>query len=308
LIGGLYLDGEYILLALIKQLIAKRTPNGFLNKSAKQSGSEKENLFTNESLFRQQLNVFSCQSPGKERFHNEDSLFVLNTTLSGVEGAISFGIFLVADGMGGHQNGEVASFLAAQAASKYLFDHVFERVVFQKKPIGELEPEKLVRQAVAEAQKLIYQRVPGGGTTLTLVLAIGEHLFSAHVGDSRLYLLKSDGKMTLSTRDHSLVKRLVDLGEISEREASFHPQRNVLYRALGQTDPFEPDVDAFDLDLGEKLLICSDGLWSVLEVQQIQNIIEGTSDLEGAACELVQAANDAGGPDNISVILVERVS
>jgi protein phosphatase len=296
------------LLALIKQLIAKRTPNRFLNKSADQNRSEKENLSAETSLFRQQLNVFSCQSPGKERYHNEDSIFVLNTTLSGVEGAMSFGIFLVADGMGGHQNGEVASFLAAQAASKYLLDQVFDRVVFQKMPITDLAPEKLIRQAVAEAQKMIYQSVPGGGTTLTLVLAIGEHLFSAHVGDSRLYLLRSDGKMTLSTRDHSLVKRLVDLGEISEQEASFHPQRNVLYRALGQTDPFEPDVDAFDLNPGEKLLICSDGLWSVLEVQEIQERIEGASSLEDAACGLVQAANDAGGPDNISVVLVERIN
>jgi protein phosphatase len=103
-----------------------------------------------------------------------------------------------------------------------------------------------------------------------------------------------------------LVKRLVDLGEITESEASTHPHRNVLYRALGQSDPFEPDIGQFSLDKGERLLICSDGLWGVLNEEQLLSIITNRQlTLEQAACELVEAANESGGPDNISLIIVE---
>jgi PPM family protein phosphatase len=156
------------------------------------------------------------------------------------------------------------------------------------------------------AQALVVQRVPGGGTTLTLVMAVGDELYSAHVGDSRLYLLNADGTLTLKTRDHSLVKRLVDLGEITADEAGFHPQRNVLYRALGQTDPFQPDTEVFSINTGERLIICSDGLWGVLDEQQILQIIFQAEDLDQMAEDLVHATNEAGGPDNISVIVVER--
>jgi len=99
---------------------------------------------------------------------------------------------------------------------------------------------------------------------------------------------------------------LVDLGEITESEAAIHPQRHVLYRALGQSDPFEPDIDQFTLEKGDRLLICSDGLWSVLSQDQMMDIFRNEPDLDHLACELVQAANAGGGPDNISVVLVER--
>lgn len=251
--------------------------------------------------------VACCQSPGQERAHNEDTLFTMNSFLGGLDSPLAFGIFLVADGMGGHQSGELASNLAAQGISQFLMDRVYNDYLFERKSFSKTDVQHCINEAVSEAQKLILRRVPGGGTTLTLAVALGEDLFSAHVGDSRLYLIGLDGKMTLKTRDHSLVKRLVDLGEITESEAGHHPHRNVLYRALGQSDPFEPDLESFSLKPGERMMICSDGLWGVLDEQEMMKLVVNGQDLDHLVCELVQAANDAGGPDNISVIIVERL-
>ncbi|MEA3326376.1 MAG: protein phosphatase 2C domain-containing protein [Chloroflexota bacterium] len=256
---------------------------------------------------RTRFRVAYCQSPGKERSHNEDAIFVFSSVLLGVESPHSFGLYLVADGMGGHQNGEVASRLAAQASSQYLVDKVFSDTIFGGKLIPEETLSKLVSEAVHRAQNLIRQQVPGGGTTLTLAMNLGNKFFTAHVGDSRLYVINSKGELILRTKDHSLVKRLVDLGEITEHEARIHPKRNVLVRALGQIDPFEPDLDQFSINIGERLMICSDGLWGVVDEPQILSIIIQFPTLDQAACELVHAANELGGPDNISVVLVERL-
>lgn len=258
-------------------------------------------------ITRLKFRVASCQSTGRERAHNEDTIFTLYCFLGGLDGPAHLGIYLVADGMGGHQSGEVASNLAALGSSQYLMEHVYSAYVFEHKTFSPTEIMQWVIEAVGEAQSRILQRVPGGGTTLTLVLALDAEIFMAHVGDSRLYLIGEDGVLTLKTRDHSLVKRLIDLGEITESEAGVHPQRNVLYRALGQSDPFEPDTEVFSMQPGERLLLCSDGLWGVVNPEDLTRMLNSDHDLDDVACDLVKAANDAGGPDNISVILVERL-
>jgi len=252
--------------------------------------------------------VASCQSPGKARFHNEDALFSLSCELFTLDEPVYFGIFLVADGMGGHQSGEVASRLAAQAASREIMERVFNSIVYDGGSRSDDEFLKVANDAVLQAQTMIHRRVPGGGTTLTLSLIVDDQIYTAHVGDSRLYVIDKNGGLDLKTKDHSLVKRLVDLGEISAQEASTHPQRNVLYRALGQDDPLKPDLGQISLDVNEIMLICSDGLWGVVDADQIESIIKRAQTLEAATCELINAANNAGGPDNISAILVERLS
>ena len=282
------------------------SPGGITGRSRQLKHATNDMNPTNMLIPTTRYRVASCQSKGRERSHNEDTLFTLNCNLGGLESPVTFGIFLVADGMGGHQSGELASNLAAQGISRYLIDHVFHGYLFERKSFSQNELSACAVDAVAAAQALVVQRVPGGGTTLTLVMAVGDELYSAHVGDSRLYLLNADGTLTLKTRDHSLVKRLVDLGEITADEAGFHPQRNVLYRALGQTDPFQPDTEVFSIHTGERLIICSDGLWGVLDEQQILQIIFQAKDLDQMAEDLVHATNEAGGPDNISVIVVER--
>ncbi len=252
--------------------------------------------------------VVSCQSTGLERSHNEDTLYIFQTYLDGIDNGMSLGLYLVADGMGGHQNGEIASHLAAQGAGQFLSDQLVNPLIFEHKGFKEEDILALLTKSVDKAQSLIRQRVPGGGTTLTLALVMGDRVFTAHIGDSRLYLIRKDGSLSLKTKDHSLVKRLVDLGEITEAEAAVHPQRNVLYKALGQSDDLEPDLDQFRIAPGEGLLLCSDGLWGLVNDQKMKAILGGNADLNKAACELVNAANEAGGPDNITVILVKRIS
>lgn len=250
----------------------------------------------------------SCQSSGRERTHNEDTLFTLNCLIDDLDSPVSFGIFLVADGMGGHQSGEIASRLAAQATSQHLMENIFDGFIYQQEKYQDEDLYRILTEAVALAQKLINQRVPGGGTTLTSVVLLEDRLFFAHIGDCRLYKIGSDGRYDLLTKDHSLVKRLIDLGEITEVEASNHPQRNVLYRALGQADPFEPDLGKFYMAKGEKFLICSDGLWGVVEEEKMIEIVNNPEQqIEEIACDLVEAANEAGGPDNISLVIVERL-
>lgn len=249
----------------------------------------------------------SCQSAGLERSHNEDTLFVLSSLLNGVDSPISFGIYLVADGMGGHQSGEIASSLVTQSVSKSLIEKYFEVYIYDRQPFTEEDIQQSIIAAIDDAQALIKRRVPGGGTTLTMAMGFDGTFFSAHIGDSRLYLIDREGKLSLKTKDHSLVKRLVDLGEITENQAREHPQRNVLYRALGQVDSLEPDLEKFSVEKGEKILLCSDGLWNVVNEKELEKILKCSGDIDQSAEALVFAANENGGPDNISVVLVERI-
>jgi len=250
-----------------------------------------------------QLIVGIGESVGKQRDHNEDTVFVLNATLAGTSEGMPFGIFLVADGMGGHQNGEVASGIAARTIAAYLVQKLYFPF-FSLKPESQGESfQEIMRNAVLEAQQAVIKNVPGGGTTLTAAFVLGDQVTLAHVGDSRAYFIYPDGRMQAITRDHSLVKRLIELGQITEKEAYVHPQRNVLYRAVGQGEPFEPDVNTFPLPHPGYLMLCTDGLWGVLPDIEVYRIINSASNPSMACHELVEAANAAGGPDNISVIL-----
>ncbi len=131
----------------------------------------------------------------------------------------------------------------------------------------------LLNDAVEDVQNLIKRRVPGGGTTLTLALALGKEIYNAHVGDSRLYIIDGDGQMHQKTKDHSLVKRLVDLGEITELEALVHPQRNVCFTAPWVRWMNGSGPGSFHVEAWPTMMICSDGLWGVLEHDQMQRIL-----------------------------------
>ena len=157
---------------------------------------------------------------------------------------------------------------------------------------------------MSDANDAVVERVPGGGTTLTVVLLLGKYLTIGHVGDSRAYLI-SDNGLKVITRDHSLVERLRELGQLSEDEAAVHPQRNVLYRAVGQGGNLEVDVLSHPIPDSGYLLICSDGLWGVVPDPEIQSIILKAPHPQIACEQLIKAANSAGGPDNITAILVQ---
>jgi protein phosphatase len=244
------------------------------------------------------------QSIGQQRDHNEDALFMLTCMLTSDHTALPFGIYIVADGMGGHQHGEMASKIAIHSMAGYLIQRLYLPLLDPQPEAPEETIQEIMQVGVHEAQKEILKHVPGGGTTLTAALILGEQVTIAHVGDSRAYLIHTDGRFETLTRDHSLVKRLVELGQITDDEAAVHPQRNVLYRALGQGEPFDADIYTFPLPAGGCLLLCSDGLWGLVPENEMQGIILAASTPHEACRSLVQAANDAGGPDNITAVLV----
>jgi PPM family protein phosphatase len=220
---------------------------------------------------------------GRQRQANEDSYFARAP------------LFAVADGMGGAQAGEVASGLAATAFREF---HAAD----------DLAPVERVAAIIKEANRRIYERAradaqaSGMGTTITAALVIGERIYIGHVGDSRAYLLRDDSLEQL-TEDHSLVADLLRSGRLTPQEAETHPQRSVITRALG-TDP-EVEVDAYSIEAkpGDVVLLCSDGLTTMIDDEAILRLVRESSGLDAAARALVKAANRSGGEDNITAVL-----
>lgn len=248
--------------------------------------------------------VGSAQSVGMQREHNEDSLFTLCTTLTNDQNFLPFGLVIVADGMGGHQHGEVASGIAVRSLASYVIRKLYIPLISLTPNTPEESLQEIMQEGVQEAHRAIRKNVSGGGTTLTAALILGSQMVLAHVGDSRAYTILANGQINTLTRDHSLVRRLVELGQITTEEAAVHPQRNVLYRALGQGEPFDSDIQTMHLSGIDYLLLCSDGLWNTVGESEIYSIIYQNPNPEIACQKLVDAANQAGGPDNITAILV----
>lgn len=252
-----------------------------------------------------QFSTASAQSVGLQREHNEDALFSMAVVLAGATTDLPCGLFAVADGMGGHRHGEIASDVAIRTFTTAVLRNLFLSIISPHPASPDESIQEILQHAIQEAHALIKKEVPGGGTTLTAILALGDRMTIAHVGDSRAYAITPEGEARLLTRDHSLVKRLTELGQITAEEAAEHPQRNVLYRALGQGDSFEADVSSLPLPEEGWLLICSDGLWGVISEQQISEMVTTSPTLQEACRRMVEAANLEGGPDNISVVLVQ---
>jgi len=235
---------------------------------------------------------------GKVREHNEDSHFFDADT----------GVFLVCDGMGGHQFGEVASNSAIRTIAGYIV-RKFHPYMFSTPSVPLDESlQEIMQGAINEAQHSVLRDAPGSGTTVTAVLMVGPQVTIGHVGDSRAYSLYQDGRFEPATRDHSLVRRLEELGQITPAEAAIHPQRNVLYRALGQGESLEADVFNMPFPQNGQMLLCSDGLWGVVPEEELRQIILNAPSPDRACQGLVAAANLAGGPDNISAIIIRYLS
>ncbi|MFB3739822.1 MAG: Stp1/IreP family PP2C-type Ser/Thr phosphatase [Candidatus Velamenicoccus archaeovorus] len=202
-------------------------------------------------------------------------------------------LFAVADGMGGHLGGEVASRLAVET-----LEQLFRR------------QEGVLADQVQEANRAVFERsildrsVSGMGTTLTVAIAEGDRIHLAHVGDSRAYLFR-EGVLRLLTEDHTLVHRMVQEGEITEQEAEVHPQRNILTRVIGVDLWVDVDEDVVEIRPGDRLLLCTDGLTGMLREEQIRDVLASGLDPDATARELVRLANDAGGVDNITVVLLD---
>ena len=225
--------------------------------------------------------------PGRVRSSNEDAYFIGDS------------VFAVADGMGGHVAGEIASATAleplAEIDAKVYPDgaaaiHALEEAIVEAN-----------RQVVAKADE--NPEYQGMGTTLTALMFEGQRIHFAHVGDSRAYLLR-DHEFNQLTRDHTFVQQLIEEGRISEEEAAVHPRRSVITRAIGQPGDIDVDVMTLDLEQGDQLLLCSDGLAGVVEDEEIAGILDALDEPEQIAERLVRAANRAGGPDNITAVVL----
>jgi protein phosphatase len=270
----------------------------------------------------------SLTDVGNIREENEDCVWSQVYTASNKE---PLGLFVVCDGMGGHMGGRAASFWAVEAVKREfstLFISKDPRATLvlteediQKVKAGELiapkapeEPdiEKLTLEAIQKANFVVYdyarhkpQSAGNAGTTITMAALRGPNAVIANIGDSRTYLLR-DHTLRLITRDHSLVASLISEGHILPNEIYTHPQRNVIYRYLGQKGKAQPDIYQHCMLPGDALLLCSDGLWEMVhDEQQMAEIMDNAKDPQQACHDLVDAANRNGGEDNISVIVVK---
>jgi serine/threonine protein phosphatase PrpC len=235
---------------------------------------------------------------------NEDSLFAGLGTYAQGQQVQQFGLFVVADGMGGHANGQDASRLAIQT--------IEERLVPKLEQAGGLRDEEYLRlliEGVQSANLAVHQRNMEQhgdmGTTMTAAFVVGTKAYITNVGDSRTYLYREAEGLQKITNDHSVVASLVEAKIINAEDIYTHPKRNQIYRSLGEKPTVEVDGFSVQLQPGDKLLLCSDGLWDMTRDPIIQHILKTIPDPEQSRNALIQAAKDGGGEDNISVIVVE---
>lgn len=244
---------------------------------------------------------------GMVRLNNQDAAFSFYFTSETVDEFPDFGIFVVADGMGGHQEGEKASAITARTMATEVLSKIYIPLVNGVDINGPDQPtivEAMV-DAVQKANETVRKEVEDGGTTLTGVVVRGEAAHIAHVGDSRAYWINNGNSIERITRDHSVVERLIELGQITPEEAEYHDQRNVLYRAIGQNEDVEVEIHRKRLIPNSHILLCSDGLWNMVSDKDILEIIKNTPDTQTACEKLVALANAHGGSDNITAILIK---
>ncbi|MBM3183477.1 MAG: Stp1/IreP family PP2C-type Ser/Thr phosphatase [Chloroflexi bacterium] len=232
---------------------------------------------------------------------NEDSILCTSFALRTHLGVVTAGLFAVADGMGGHNAGEIASDLATRTIHTECVANLFSQ--------HPAPPLSILASAFDKANSSIFEsssdsELKGMGTTLTAALVIGEDLYLAHIGDSRCYIINARETIQV-TKDHSVVQQLVDAGAITSEQARNHPRRNEITRVLGYSREVVPDLHHIKLYAGDNILFCSDGLHGVLPVNEIAETVLGSPNPDQACADLTAQANLAGGPDNISVIIVK---
>ncbi len=244
---------------------------------------------------------------GQIRETNQDSIYTLISSIPRETGDAILGLFIVADGMGGHAGGEIASRMAVSAVARRI---IADLLVPAIEGAINVSLQALMVEAVQEANRTIWDqaRLTGSdmGTTCTAALLLGRSLYIGHVGDTRAYLIDARGIHQL-TSDHSAVGRLIDMGQLDPSEARDHPLRSQLYRTVGQHPEIAVDLVFQPIGDATHLLLASDGLWGCVDDAAMLRIIQTIDSPQRAVRALVDAANRAGGPDNISAVLVRLV-
>ncbi len=238
---------------------------------------------------------------GKKRGRNEDAIFVSNTPVG-----ILPNLYIVADGMGGHKAGGLASNLAIEVFCQYIEEHKYVEVKTRE------DISILLKLAIRTANTAIYEKAKekeeytGMGTTMTVATVVDNIVYIAHVGDTRLYLMNRIS-IFQATTDHSLVQEMLEQGYISESETKEHPQRHIITRAIGTYAKVKIDTVMYDLKNVECMLLCSDGLTGMLNNEQIhERVFKGKDTPEEIVDTLIGDSNLNGGVDNISVIIVKK--
>lgn len=242
------------------------------------------------------MRVFAKSDIGKAREMNQDSYYASQPSEN-------VGLYIVADGMGGYNGGEIASRLAITSAKNYIETN-FSKIEHNKE-----ELQKLIKNAIEYANMIVYEKskeseeLEGMGTTIEVVLAYNDRVYIGHIGDSRIYRIRKDIIRKL-TVDDSYVQKLVKDGTITKEEAVHHPKKNMLTKALGCTSYVEPIVAVKGFLKNDVIVITSDGLTNMVSDEEIMEIIK--ENIEKASDELIKKANNAGGLDNITVVIVSK--
>ncbi len=242
------------------------------------------------------LEYAGLTDPGRIRKENQDNWFADPKQ----------GLFIVADGMGGHLGGSTASKIVVETLPL-----VLKKRLKDVKTLTDVAAARAVAQTIAELSRKVRQEgrsragLYGMGATLVLVQADDTHALIAHLGDSRAYLMR-EGKLRRLTKDHSIVQILIDCGEITEADVSDHPARGRITKAAGLDGDMIPDIDVLEFQQGDLLLLCCDGLTDMLNDSEIARLLKSRPNLEILCRHLVNKANKAGGRDNITVIAIRR--
>ena len=238
------------------------------------------------------MKTFSKTDVGMVRDVNQDYVYVSDIPVGGLPN-----VLVVADGMGGHKAGEFASKFVVEVLKQALADSTSDG------------PEEMIREAIMVANHKLIEtaqqdtRLEGMGTTLVVATVIEHTLYFANIGDSRLYILNEDIKQL--SKDHSYVQEMVRLGGIHPEDAKYHPNKNIITRAIGAKENVQIDFFEYRLKKGDIVLMCTDGLSNMVEDEEILCIVKSSRDVVEAVERLIEKANDNGGSDNIGVVLAE---
>ena len=241
------------------------------------------------------MNGLFLTDRGQVRTHNEDAGGIYYNS----HGQL---LAVIADGMGGHKAGDVASQMATA--------QIQEKWEKSNQLMSPEDAENWLDHTISEINTSIYKHAAhheecqGMGTTIEAAICLKDFASIAHIGDSRLYLNDEEGFKQI-TEDHSLVNALVQSGQISKDDAQEHPRRNVVLKALGTEEKVVPDVKTLSMDKGNKLLLCSDGLTDKVKDDELAAVIQSTMDMKDSGQELIDLANERGGEDNISLIIIQ---
>lgn len=239
------------------------------------------------------MRIFSGTSVGKIRDKNEDYYYASQNNLK---------LFIVADGMGGYNGGEIASHIATNAVKEYIENNIDNTNGEKEKILN------MIRSAMEYANSIVYEKsqeneeLIGMGTTMEICLIIADRLYIGHIGDSRIYRIRR-GVMQKLTEDHSYVQELVNEGTITPKEAEHHPKKNMLMKALGCTPFSEPDIIERSIQSGDIIEMNTDGLTNMVSAKEVQEII--TQESDNIINELINRANEAGGVDNITSVIIK---